>query len=132
VTLPLEFIRTTEQTGIIYLPENYFISKRYSAKRMRSLNPLNAKLNPICHLLVLLGAHHILDVSRIRVNIRLQHPYSCAFDKIRFHISRRGKGYKRNETACRFHQPTQTNGITFPEDRRCKFHSRTFPIHCFQ
>ena len=31
------------------------------------LNPLNAKLNPICHLLTLLGAHHILHVSRIRV-----------------------------------------------------------------
>jgi len=32
------------------------------------INPLNAKLNPICHLLALLGAHHILHVSRIRVN----------------------------------------------------------------
>jgi len=31
-------------------------------------NPLNAKLNPICHLLALLGAHHILHISRIRVN----------------------------------------------------------------
>jgi hypothetical protein len=30
-------------------------------------NPLTAKLNPICHLLALLGAHHILHVSRIRV-----------------------------------------------------------------
>jgi len=30
-------------------------------------NPLNAKLNPICHLLALLGAHHILHVSGIRV-----------------------------------------------------------------
>ena len=27
-------------------------------------NALNAKLNPICHLLALLGAHHILHVSR--------------------------------------------------------------------
>jgi hypothetical protein len=32
------------------------------------LNPLNVQLNPICHLLALLGAHHILHVSRIRVN----------------------------------------------------------------
>ena len=31
------------------------------------INPLNAKLNPICYLLALLGAHHILHVSRIRV-----------------------------------------------------------------
>jgi hypothetical protein len=31
-------------------------------------NSLNAEFNPICHLLALLGAHHILHVSRIRVN----------------------------------------------------------------
>jgi hypothetical protein len=28
------------------------------------LNPSNAALNPMCHLLTLLGAHHILHVSR--------------------------------------------------------------------
>jgi len=33
------------------------------------INPLNAKLNPICHLLALLGAHPILHVGRIRVNL---------------------------------------------------------------
>jgi hypothetical protein len=33
------------------------------------INPLNAELHPICHLLALLGAHHILHVSRIRVNL---------------------------------------------------------------
>ena len=32
------------------------------------LTLLNDELNPICHLLALLGAHHILHVSRIRVN----------------------------------------------------------------
>jgi len=31
-------------------------------------NPLNAELNPICHLLALLGVHQILHVRRIRVN----------------------------------------------------------------
>jgi len=30
-------------------------------------NPLNAELNPICHLLAILGAHHILHISRIGV-----------------------------------------------------------------
>ena len=33
------------------------------------INPLNPKLNPICYLLVLLGAHHFLHVSRIRVKL---------------------------------------------------------------
>jgi hypothetical protein len=31
------------------------------------INPLNAELNPICHLLALLGADHILHVSKLRV-----------------------------------------------------------------
>ena len=41
----------------------------------QSVNPLNAELNPICHLLALLGVHHFLHVSRIRVkslNLRLR------------------------------------------------------------
>ena len=33
------------------------------------VNPLNAELNPICYLLALLGAHHFLHVSRIRVKL---------------------------------------------------------------
>jgi hypothetical protein len=33
-----------------------------------TINPLNAQLNPICHLLALLEAHHILHVSRLRIN----------------------------------------------------------------
>jgi len=32
-----------------------------------AFNPLNPELNPICYLLALLGAHHFLHVSRIRV-----------------------------------------------------------------
>jgi len=35
--------------------------------KLNKINPLNAELNPICQLLVLLGAHHILHVSRIKV-----------------------------------------------------------------
>jgi hypothetical protein len=35
----------------------------------RVINPSNAKLNPICHLLALLGVHHILHVSRIKVKL---------------------------------------------------------------
>ena len=33
------------------------------------VNPLNPELNPICYLLALLGAHHFLHVSRIRVKL---------------------------------------------------------------
>ena len=33
------------------------------------LNPLKPELNSICYLLALLGAHHFLHVSRIRVKL---------------------------------------------------------------
>ena len=35
------------------------------------INPLNVELNPICHLLTLLGAYHILHIRRIKVNVML-------------------------------------------------------------
>jgi len=47
--------------------------KVHNTTNFHPLNPLNTKLNPICHLLALLGAHHILHVSRIRVNMFLLH-----------------------------------------------------------
>jgi hypothetical protein len=37
--------------------------------RCRQINLINAELNPICHFLALLGAHHILYISRIGVNL---------------------------------------------------------------
>ena len=37
------------------------------ANTLHILNPLNPELNSICYLLTLLGAHHFLHVSRIRV-----------------------------------------------------------------
>jgi len=36
-------------------------------KKAAAINPLNAELNPICYLLALLGSHHFLHVSKIRV-----------------------------------------------------------------
>ena len=36
--------------------------------KAKLFNPLNVELNPICHLLALIGAHHIRHVSTIRVN----------------------------------------------------------------
>ena len=40
----------------------------------RNISPLNADLKPICHLLALVGAHHILHDSRIRVKIHMVYP----------------------------------------------------------
>ena len=53
-------------------------------------NPLNPELNLICYLLALLGAHHFLHVSRIRVKlltlrrlmsyIYMEHPFLMFLD----------------------------------------------------
>ena len=48
-------------------PGHRYVIKK-EAERILKFNPLNAELNPICYLLALLGAHHFLHVSRIRVN----------------------------------------------------------------
>ena len=36
------------------------------------ISPLSAELNPICHLLALLGAHHIIHVSGLRVTVKFE------------------------------------------------------------
>ena len=55
-------------TGCLRLAVN---TVRHCARfnRPPRVNPLNAELNPICHLLALLGAHDFLHVSRIRVKL---------------------------------------------------------------
>jgi hypothetical protein len=50
---------------------------------MQVINPLNTELNPICYLLTLLGAHHFLHVSRIRVK---QTTVAYVFGKVRFRV----------------------------------------------
>jgi hypothetical protein len=44
-------------------------TKRSLSRQTSVLNPLKAELNPICQSMALLGAHHILHVSRVGVNI---------------------------------------------------------------
>jgi hypothetical protein len=43
------------------------------------INPLNAELNPIRHLLALVGARHIVHVSRIRVKYKTQKFICCGY-----------------------------------------------------
>ena len=53
------------------------------------INLLNAELNPICYLLALLGAHHFLHVSRIRVkSLTLRQPMSYIYGAPILDVSR--------------------------------------------
>ena len=47
--------------------EIWYLRMLMTSVKVELINPLNAELNPICHLLALLGSQHILHVSRIRV-----------------------------------------------------------------
>jgi len=53
----------------MYLYQNVGVHVQNENEIQILLNPLNTKLNPMCHLLVMIGAHHIFYVSRIRVKI---------------------------------------------------------------
>jgi len=55
----------TKQQNMLSIPFVFF--SKHSGKG--TFNSLNPELNPICYLLALLGAHHFLHVSRIRVKI---------------------------------------------------------------
>ena len=64
------------------------------------INRLNAELNPICYLLALLGAHHFLHVSRIRVKsltLRLLMSYIYIYDisSVRVNTSAHCSGCKQ-------------------------------------
>jgi len=66
------FLRTRWDTAVMKLPSpndsSLFSYVQVCLWRKDALlNLLNAELNLICHLLALLGAHHILHVSRVRV-----------------------------------------------------------------
>ena len=47
----------------------YFLTEIVVCALEFMFNPLKPELNPICYLFALLGAHHFLHVSRIRVKL---------------------------------------------------------------
>jgi hypothetical protein len=61
------------------------VQRAISYSGVKIFNSSNAELNPICYLLPLLGAHHILHVSRIRL---------IAFQTIYIAIEMTGKDSK--------------------------------------
>jgi hypothetical protein len=64
----LKFPPDKRRDSLLKSRYHQFFLRHLKAIIYYNLNTLNAKLNPICHLLALLGAHHILHISRIRVN----------------------------------------------------------------
>ena len=65
-------VRTSPLPNTCYMTSPSHSSRFYHPNNIwrgvHSINTLNTQLNSICHLLALLGAHHILHVGRIRIN----------------------------------------------------------------
>ena len=67
-------MQATCETGVRYDRAAFVVRGEGVIKKTKVVNsvvfnPLNPELNPICYLLALLGAHHFLYVSRIRVKL---------------------------------------------------------------
>ena len=64
-------LRTFENRVLrrIFGPKRDEVTGEWRKLHNAVLNPLNPELNPICYLLALLGAHHFLHVSSIRVKL---------------------------------------------------------------
>jgi len=76
--LPI-FMIVFSTRGMAHLKDKTYTNIRF----LLFVTPLNAKLNPICHLLALLRVHYILHVSRMRVNYNQQDAniFDCLFLK---------------------------------------------------
>jgi len=82
---PCIFVHNLSSASVLY--GTYALQ---SIRHYEDFNPLNPELNPICYLLALLGAHHFLHVSRIRVKlltfrllmsyIYMEHPFLMFLD----------------------------------------------------
>jgi hypothetical protein len=76
-TVPAISLSSDTASALSYRPLYFYFNYNLFILPIENHNPLNTHLNPICHLLALLGAHHILHVSRIRVN-----PYPANVENI--------------------------------------------------
>ena len=88
-------------------------------RKSNLINPLNADLNPIRHMLALVGAHHIVHVSRRRVKIRLSFVMARTLD------GRRGVNRRSAETRkclpCSYGQLTRGRlfSVRVVSDEKC-------------
>ena len=66
----VKYLQLYTRKGVnFYSPSPYRAANTlHLGYKILPINPLNAELNPICHLLALLGAHQILHISSVRVN----------------------------------------------------------------
>jgi len=80
-------IPTVYIDGVVVTYAILFFTLRLKTRFKIVFNPLNAELSPICNLLALIGAHHILHINRIRVKTNVYIKYL----KWAGHVARMGE-----------------------------------------
>jgi len=90
-----------------------------------AFNPLNTELNPIFHLLALLGVHHILHVSRIWVKEPSTGCLEKVDNEILFAIDGRGREREpRNACRCLAGKPVDRRERRYSKDLKV-YHKKT-------
>ena len=75
----------------LHLDEDLYM-QLYGIFFLYPFNPLKPELNSICYLLALLGAHHFLHVSRIRVkSLTFRRLMSYVYDISRLRVKQSGR-----------------------------------------
>ena len=93
-------------------------------------NHLNAKLNPICHLLALLVAHHILHISRIRVKVKTHGTYSHHYtSEFQWTVAQRFSGSPYNNHVLPFMLSLFENGKVVS---KYKGNGKDAPVHAMK
>ena len=81
--------------------------------RLKGVSPLNAELNPIRHLLALVGARHIVHVSRIRVKaqsvLRKKYLLNWSRNYVYFVEPDYLLSFSQELISCPYPDPTDTN-----------------------
>jgi len=82
------------------------------------INPLNTELNPICHLLALLGAHPILHISRIRVNQGVRQGCNLSPSLFNIYIDNLLRNWKHKaDTGIKLKRNIYLNTLLFADDQ---------------
>jgi len=78
-TKPGFTLTTQNPTAVLTVEKSILSTCKESPEIGIELNPLNAELNSICHLLALLGAHHIFHIRGLRVKEHVSDYFFCEF-----------------------------------------------------
>ena len=110
--------------------DSTFMGEKSIPPHPQEINPLNAELNPTCHLLALLGVRPILHISRIKVKHHITKVFGGPGSAVGIATALRvGRSGDRIPVEARFSAPVQTSPGAHPSS--CTIGTGSFPgVNC--